>query len=96
MLCQTIKINQDCSFMTKKGCGFPGGSCKAIVEACIECNKIFETASGKYCKVYPNPAVKWTTGKCPTASHIKIAIVESTQKINPLKASKRSTKGKGK
>lgn len=94
MICQTIRNGQDCSFMTKKGCGCHGGSCITIVEACADCSKIFEAAAGKYCKVYPNPAVKWTTGKCPTASHIKTALVESTQKINPLKASKRANKGK--
>ncbi|MFZ3115882.1 MAG: PxxKW family cysteine-rich protein [Syntrophales bacterium] len=94
MICQTIKNGQDCSFMTKKGCGFNGGSCNIIVEACGDCGKIFAAASGQYCKVYPNPAIKWTNGKCPTASHIKLAIVESTQKINPLKASKRGNKGK--
>ncbi len=94
MICQTIKNGQDCGFMTKKGCGFNGGSCKTVVDACGDCTKILEAASGKYCKVYPNPNSKWTNGKCPTASHIKSAVAESTQKINPLKASKRANKGK--
>ncbi|MGZ3635132.1 MAG: PxxKW family cysteine-rich protein, partial [Syntrophales bacterium] len=38
------------------------------------------------------PSSKWLSGNCPTASHIKREIKEATQKINPLKASKRSTK----
>ena len=94
MICQTIKNGQDCGFMTKKGCGFNGGSCHAITELCGNCNKIFEIETGKYCKAYPNPAIKWNTGKCPTASHLKLEITESTQKINPLKASKRANKSK--
>ena len=92
MLCQSIKIGQDCSFMTKKGCGFNGGNCHTIVDLCLDCSKILDVSTGKYCKVYPNPASKWTLGKCPTASHIKREILENTQKINPLKASKRASK----
>lgn len=92
MICQTIKTGQECSFMSKKGCGFNGGSCHAIIDLCSDCSKIFEVAIGKYCKVYPNPSSKWTSGKCPTASHIKRDIAEPTQKINPLKASKRANK----
>jgi hypothetical protein len=92
MICQTIKTGQDCSFMNKRGCGFNGGSCNTVVDSCGECNKILDITLGKYCKVYPNPAAKWTSGNCPTASHIKKEIAENTQKINPLKASKRANK----
>jgi len=92
MICQTIKTGQDCGFMTKKGCGYNGGSCHAVVDLCGDCNKIMEILIGRYCKVYPNPASKWTSGKCPTASHVKKEVVEVTQKINPLKASKRANK----
>ena len=92
MVCQTVKTGQDCSFMTKKGCVYNGGSCHNIIDSCGECSKILEITTGKYCKVYPNPAGKWVFGKCPTASHIKSEIVETAQKINPLKASKRANK----
>jgi hypothetical protein len=92
MNCQTVKVGQDCGFMTKKGCGFNGGSCHVVVDSCGECNKVLEIAMGKYCRIYPNPASKWSVGKCPTASHIKREIAEATQKINPLKASKRANK----
>ena len=51
-----------------------------------------ECATGKYCRVYPDPAGKWRTGKCPTATHIKVEVKETTQKINPLNASKRASK----
>jgi hypothetical protein len=92
MLCQTVKAELDCAFMSKKGCGYFGGSCHAIIEKCEDCSKIINYESGKYCKVYPDPAGKWLNGKCPTATHIKLELNETTQKINPLKASKRSSK----
>ena len=92
MICQTIKVGQDCTFMSKKGCGFNGGSCYAIIEKCDGCNRVSEQSLGKYCRVYPDPSSKWLSGNCPTASHIKRDIKESTQKLNPLKASKRSGK----
>jgi len=92
MLCQTVKAELDCAFMNKKGCGFFGGSCNAIIEKCEDCNKVINYESSKYCVVYPDPASKWLNGKCPTATHIKLELNETTQKINPLKASKRSSK----
>lgn len=92
MLCQTIKPGTDCAFMSKKGCGFNGGSCHVIVEKCNGCNKILELPTGTYCRVYPDPAAKWGARSCPTASHLKLEVKESTQKVNPLKASKRASK----
>ncbi|MBI4634563.1 MAG: hypothetical protein HY742_11800 [Deltaproteobacteria bacterium] len=92
MVCQTIKVGNECGFMTKKGCGFNGGSCHVVMENCVGCSKIMELSAGQYCGVYPDPASKWITGKCPTATHIKREIAETTQKINPLKASKRANK----
>jgi len=90
MICQTIRSGNDCAFMTKKGCGYNGGSCHPIVEACASCNKIIAYNGGEYCRVYPAPQSKWATGKCPTASHVKIEPQEASQKVNPLKASKRA------
>ena len=92
MLCQTIKSGVECAFMAKGGCGFNGGSCVTIIDKCEGCNKIMEISSGKYCKIYPDPTAKWAMGGCPTASHLKREVKEE-QKINPLKASKRSRKG---
>lgn len=93
MLCQTVKNGVECAFMNKKGCTFIGGSCVPIIDKCIDCSKVFDYESGKYCKVYPDPKSKWLKGNCPTASHAKIAI-KGEQKINPLKASKRANKKK--
>jgi hypothetical protein len=92
MICQTIKVGQDCGFMNKRGCGFNGGSCHIVIDKCDGCNKITEQSTGQYCRVYPDPSSKWLSGICPTASHSKKDIKESSQKINPLKASKRSSK----
>lgn len=92
MVCQTVKVGSECAFMTKKGCGFNGGTCHVIIDKCENCNKIMEFSEGNYCKVYPDPSSKWFSGNCPTATHIKKEITEATQKINPLKASKRASK----
>ncbi|MBN1547651.1 MAG: PxxKW family cysteine-rich protein [Syntrophaceae bacterium] len=93
MLCQTVKEGVECTFMSKNGCTFIGGSCKTIIESCVGCNKVVEYPTGQYCKVYADPASRWTTGKCAIASHVSRDIKETTQKINPLKASKRASKG---
>jgi hypothetical protein len=92
MICQTVKAGTECAFMNKKGCDFTGGSCQVIIEACQGCGKVMEYEGRQFCKTYADPGSKWRSGRCPSATHIKIEIVESTQKINPLKASKRATK----
>jgi len=92
MVCQTVRANQECAFMNKKGCGFLGGICQPTMEKCDGCGKIVAYEAKNYCGVYPSPTSKWLTGKCPTATHIKLELNEATQKINPLKASKRASK----
>ena len=92
MVCQTIKPGTECIFMTRKGCGFNGGRCHPIIDKCEGCNKIIECPTGKYCMVYPDPASKWAIGGCPMTSHSPKETKEAKQKLNPLKASKRSHK----
>ncbi|MDD5171263.1 MAG: PxxKW family cysteine-rich protein [Syntrophales bacterium] len=82
--------------MTKKGCGFIGGQCKAILDKCEGCARIIEWEGGKYCKMYADPGSRWILGNCPSATHVKMEIKETTQKINPLKASKRASRAKKK
>jgi hypothetical protein len=89
MVCQTVKNGVECVFMSKKGCNFNGGSCHIIVDKCEECDRIIECPTGNYCMIYPDPAAKWAIGSCPSATHVKNEIKENSQKINPLKASKR-------
>ncbi|NLN39643.1 MAG: hypothetical protein GX155_08610 [Smithella sp.] len=91
MLCDTVKKGVECGFMSKKGCSYSGGTCHPVIDRCDDCNKISQFETGMYCKVYPEPQVKWITGNCPSASHIKIEIKEA-QKINPMKVSKRGGK----
>ncbi len=95
MLCQTIRAGAECLFMTPKGCGYNGGSCQPIVEKCEGCQRIVQVEAGRYCSVYPNPSMKWRTGICNMATHVKIEISKQQQeKINPLKASKRAAKSR--
>jgi hypothetical protein len=92
MICQTVKAGIDCGFMAKKGCGFKGGVCLSVVDPCNGCAKVMNFPTGSYCKVFPEPAAKWVSGKCAMATHMKTEVKEATQKINPLKASKRASK----
>lgn len=73
---------------------YPGG-CRPIVEQCktagpkgSSCSRII----GHVCSVYLDPKVKWAHGGCPLRE--KERVEKEERKINPLKASKRSTKGK--
>jgi hypothetical protein len=75
--------------MTKKGCAFNGGKCHQIVERCNGCNRTSEFASGWYCAACPDPSVRWKTGRCNLATHVRDEGKVTNTKINPLKASKR-------
>lgn len=92
MICETVKKGVECAFMTKKGCGYPGGHCNPVIDKCEGCAKAVQYETGIFCVIYPDPASKWRTGKCPAATHLKTETKESQQKINPLKASKRANK----
>ena len=94
MICATLKAGTECAFMTKTGCGFNGGSCHPVVEQCEGCQKVLALPMGKYCSAYPNPSAKWRTSNCNFSTHIKLETQSQQQKVNPLKASKRSTKRK--
>jgi len=89
MVCQTIKEGSDCFFMSKSGCQFNGGSCHVIIEQCDGCQKVLELPAGKFCLSFPDPAIKWRSGICSMASHVKADKNNGNSKINPLKASKR-------
>jgi len=92
--CETVKKGMACPFMTSKGCNFNGGACHPIVEQCQGCAHILETGEGKYCRICPDPAVKWRLGKCNFATHMKKnGNGKGHKRLNPLKASKRKTKG---
>ncbi|NVM23243.1 MAG: hypothetical protein HWN68_15845 [Desulfobacterales bacterium] len=90
MDCTTVKPGVECVFMTKKGCSFNGGTCHSVVEQCRGCSRTSELASGWYCTACPDPSVKWKSGKCNLATHVKDTDEAKGTKINPLKASKRN------
>lgn len=93
MICQTTKQGIECFFMSKSGCGYNGGTCIQIVAQCDSCEKITDFPSGKYCRAYPQPELKWKNGTCNFASHIKRE-VKQDKIVNALKASKRKAAGK--
>ena len=95
MICQTIKNGIDCGFMTKKGCGFNGGSCNAIIDKCEGCGKVIECPTGKVLPCLSGPGRKVADRQCPTATHLKLDVKETTQKVNPLKASNGQTRNSG-
>jgi len=89
--CMTLKIGKPCVFMTKSGCSYNGGRCHPVVDACDGCGHVEIYDQVRYCKISAEPASKWSMGPCNMATHAKTAQkVETPQKLNPLKASKRS------
>lgn len=89
MICETVKSGMECVFMSKKGCSFNGGSCHPITDLCNGCGKTVEYSGIVYCLIFPDPAAKWSYGRCSGATHNKAEIKAMEQKINPIKASKR-------
>lgn len=89
MICQTIRKGSDCAFMTAKGCGYNGGVCYEIVEACQGCGRAVQIETGWYCSSCPEPKVKWIGGSCNLATHSTSSANTNKAKLNPMKASKR-------
>lgn len=96
MHCVSIKPGVDCTFMSKKGCSFNGGKCHPVVDSCEGCDRILAAEDGNYCGSFPDPAVKWRRGACNLATHQKSngKGAQTSQKVNPLKASKRAAAGR--
>lgn len=95
MECTTNRAGSQCNFMTDKGCTFAGGACFEIVEKCEGCGRIVTNDAGKFCSVYPHPAMKWKRGICNFATHVKKEVKKGeTGSINPLKAAKRASRGR--
>ncbi len=93
MHCATIKLGQDCGFMTVEGCSFNGGNCHPVVEACDGCARIIDLDAGLFCQACPEPAAKWRLGVCNLATHVKDRVEDGGNgKLNPLKASKRNNR----
>jgi hypothetical protein len=78
---------------TDQGLRINGFIMNQIVEKCEGCGRIQEFDGDKYCSTYPQPAVKWKLGNCNFSTHTKVAAAAKA-KVNPIKASKRASKGK--
>ena len=96
MQCQTVLPGTECTFWSKQGCIFEGGSCQVVVEDCQGCERIVDGSIGQVCSVAPSPQVKWAQGLCNMATHRKVEIKTVETKVNPLKASKKASGGKKK
>ncbi len=92
--CTTVKPGTPCTHMGKNGCTYGGGECTPVIDKCEGCKNIQEIDGGKFCEVYAEPDHMWLNDTCPMATHVKVDIKVATQKINPLKASKRAAAGK--
>lgn len=92
MNCSSVKDGVECPFMTKKGCGFNGGTCHQAIENCQGCERNTEYKTGWYCASVPDPKIKWRRGNCNLATHIKAEPKKAGPKVNPLKASKRAAR----
>jgi hypothetical protein len=89
MVCVTVRKGFDCTFMSNTGCGFTGGRCFPVIDKCEGCGRTLTVEDGVVCAIAPNPGTKWAAGSCNFATHLQRKVVEETQKLNPLKASKR-------
>lgn len=94
MQCVTIKNGIECSFMSKKGCTFTNNACNTIVSQCEGCGHVMEFNGRSYCKTYADPSMKWSFGSCNFATHVEAPKVAEQKTVNPLKASKRASRGR--
>ncbi|MDR2050466.1 MAG: PxxKW family cysteine-rich protein [Deltaproteobacteria bacterium] len=72
---------------------YNGVLCLPVVDRCQGCERVQDFEGQGYCTSYPAPASKWNLGRCNFATHVKKEI-KTQAKVNPLKASKRASKGK--
>ena len=79
--------------LTAEGMLYNGFVCQPVVEKCEGCDRVRPFEGQSFCYTYPQPASKWSLGRCNFATHVK-AEASAKVKVNPLKASKRASKGK--
>lgn len=67
-----------------------------VVEKCQGCGNIENVESADYCKKYHNPDFMWKDDTCLGATHVQTVIVSAAdnKKVNPLKVSKRASRGR--
>ncbi|MDR1242536.1 MAG: PxxKW family cysteine-rich protein [Deltaproteobacteria bacterium] len=79
--------------MTQEGMLYNGFTCQPVIDKCAGCERVRPFEGQDYCYSYPLPASKWSLGRCNFATHTKVE-TKTSAKVNPLKASKRASKGK--
>jgi hypothetical protein len=79
---------------TNTAAKFSDGSFLPVIDKCEGCGRIVEVDGSKFCDAYMNPGAKWRLGFCNLATHAKPEVVVVKARINPLKASKRSSRRK--
>ena len=78
---------------TAEGMSYNGALFMPVVEKCEGCNRVRDFEGKNYCSSYTSPEAKWAMGNCNFATHVTKEM-KAQGKVNPLKASKRSSKGK--
>ncbi len=79
---------------TDAGVKVNGVVVQPIIDKCEGCERARAFEDAVYCSVFPIPASKWRLGnRCNMATHVQVERA-AAQKVNPLKASKRASKGK--
>ncbi len=69
--------------------------CYPIIEKCEGCSHAAVEGEASYCDTYAKPDFQWKNGNCIASTHIEHHIVSAAeQKVNPLKASKRASRGR--
>ena len=76
-----------------EGMLYNGVLCRPIVDKFKGCERVGSFEDQEYCTSYPKPEGKWSLGRCNFATHAKKE-TKAQAKVNPLKASKRASKGK--
>lgn len=78
---------------TAEGMSYKGAIFAPIIDKCEGCGRAKAFEDKTYCSSYTTPTAKWALGNCNFATHL-VKDVKAQGKVNPLKASKRSSKGK--
>ncbi|MDL2315779.1 PxxKW family cysteine-rich protein [Desulfovibrio sp. OttesenSCG-928-A18] len=79
---------------TPEGMVYNGALFQPVIDKCEGCGRVREFEGVQYCSSYPMPAAKWSMGICNFSTHARVNSGGSQAKVNPLKASKRSAKGR--
>ena len=80
--------------MTENGLSFKGAIFQPVIDKCEGCSRVRSFEDQSYCSSYPMPNAKWSMGNCNFATHTKEVATGKQAKVNPLKASKRASKGR--